>query len=185
MAVGTLFLLLLNGRQGLLNKGLGLVGIDGPSWLNDPSWMKVGVIMMMAWTVGTTVVIFFAALRNVPATLYEAAAIDGASPWRQFRHVTVPMISGTIFFIVVINTIAALQLFTEVYTIFFGAQPTSASQDAVLFYAVYLFEEAFKAFRMGYASALAWLLFVVVGIVTAIQVRVSKRWVHYEDASAG
>ena len=183
VAVGTLFLLLLNGRQGLLNKGLGLVGIDGPSWLNDPAWMKFGVIMMMAWTVGTTVVIFFAALQNVPASLYEAAAIDGATSWRQFRYVTVPMISGTIFFIVVINTIAALQLFTEVYTIFFGAQPTSASQEAVLFYTVYLFEEAFKAFRMGYASALAWLLFVVVGIITAIQVRLSKRWVHYEDAS--
>jgi len=162
VAVGTLFLLLLNGRQGLLNKSLDLVGINGPSWLNDPAWMKFGVIMMMAWTVGTTVVIFFAALQNVPASLYEAAAIDGATPWKQFRHVTVPMISGTIFF---------------------GAQPTSANQEAVLFYTVYLFEQAFKAFRMGYASALAWLLFIVVGIITAIQVRVSKRWVHYEDAS--
>ena len=147
--------------------------------------MKVGVIMMMAWTVGTTVVIFFAALQNVPRTLYEAAAIDGASPWDRFRHVTVPMISGTIFFIVVINTIASLQLFTEVYTIFFGAQPTSASTDAVLFYVVYLFQQGFEFFNMGYASALAWLLFLVIGVVTAIQVRLSKRWVYYEQGSSG
>ena len=147
--------------------------------------MKFGVIMMMAWSVGTTVVIFFAALQNVPRTLYEAAAIDGASPWKRFRHVTVPMISGTIFFLLVINTIAALQLFTEVYTIFFGAQPTSASYDAVLFYVVYLFQQAFEAFRMGYASALAWMLFVVIGVITAIQVRLSKRWVYYEQGDRG
>ena len=130
-------------------------------------------------------VIFFAALQNVPRTLYEAAAIDGASPWGRFRHVTVPMISGTIFFIVVINTIASLQLFTEVYTIFFGAQPTSASTDAVLFYVVYLFQQGFEFFNMGYASALAWLLFLVIGVVTAIQVRLSKRWVYYEQGSSG
>jgi multiple sugar transport system permease protein len=185
VAVGTLFLLVLNGRNGLLNAGLDLIGIDGPSWLTDPAWMKWGVILMMAWSVGTTVVIFFAALQNVPRTLYEAAAIDGASPWGRFRHVTVPMISGTIFFLVIINTIASLQLFAEVYTIFFGAQPTSASYDAVLFYVVYLFQQAFEAFRMGYASALAWMLFLVIGIITAIQVRLSKRWVYYEQGDQG
>jgi multiple sugar transport system permease protein len=181
VAVGTLFLLLLNARQGLLNKALGLIGIDGPSWLTDPSWIKFGVIMMMAWTVGTTVVIFFAALQNVPSSLYEAAAIDGASAWARFRNVTVPMISGTIFFLLVINTIASLQLFSEVYTIFFGAQPTSASNDAALFYVVYLFQQGFEFFNMGYASALAWLLFIVIGVITAIQVRLSKRWVYYEQ----
>jgi multiple sugar transport system permease protein len=181
VAVGTLFLLLLNAREGLINKGLGLVGIDGPSWLTDPSWIKFGVIMMMAWTVGTTVVIFFAALQNVPRTLYEAAAIDGASAWGRFRNVTLPMISGTLFFLLVINTIASLQLFTEVYTVFFGAQPTSASNDAALFYVVYLFQQGFEFFNMGYASALAWLLFIVIGVITAIQVRLSKRWVYYEQ----
>lgn len=181
VAVGTLFLLVLNGRDGLLNRALAVVGVDGPSWLNDPAWMKLGVIMMMAWSVGTTVVIFFAALQNVPTMLYEAAAIDGASPWRRFRYVTVPMISGTIFFLLVINTIAALQLFSEVYTIFFGAQPTTADTDAALFYVVYLFQQGFEFFNMGYASALAWMLFAVIGVITATQMITSRRWVHHGD----
>jgi multiple sugar transport system permease protein len=181
VAVGTLFLLVLNGREGLLNRALGLVGIDGPSWLNDPAWMKLGVVLMTTWTMGTTVVILFAALQGVPRTLYEAAAIDGATPWRRFRHVTLPMISGTIFFLLVINTITSLQLFSEVYTIFFGAQPATANSDAALFYVVYLFQQGFEFFNMGYASALAWLLFLVIGIITAIQVRLSKRWVYYEQ----
>lgn len=181
VAVGTLFLLVLNGRDGLLNRGFALIGIDGPSWLTDPTWIKIGIVMMMAWSVGTTVVIFFAALQNVPRSMYEAASIDGASPWQRFRYVTVPMISGTIFFLLVINTIASLQLFSEVYTMFFGAQPRTADRDAALFYVIYLFQQGFEFFNMGYASALAWLLFAVIGTVTAVQVRTSRRWVHYGD----
>lgn len=182
VAVGALFLMLLNGHDGLVNRVLRVFGISGPSWLNDPAWIKPGIIMMMLWSVGTTVIIFYAALRNVPAVLYEAALVDGASAWRRFRSVTLPMISGAIFFVLVINTIASLQLFTEVYAMFFGQQPTGAGSQAALFYVIYLFQQAFQFFNMGYASALAWLLFLVIGIVTAVQVVTSRRWVYYEGA---
>ena len=180
VAVGAMFLLLLNGQRGLVNQALGLFGIDGPSWLNDPAWIKPGIIMMMLWSVGTTVVILYAALRNVPVMLYEAALVDGASAWRRFRSITVPMISGSLFFVLVINTIAALQLFAEVYAMFFGEQETGAGTSAARFYVVYLFQQAFQFFNMGYASALAWLLFLVIGIITAVQILTSRRWVYYE-----
>jgi multiple sugar transport system permease protein len=182
VAVGTLFLMLLNGNSGVLNQALGIFGIDGPSWLNDPAWVKPGIIIMSLWTVGNTVVIYFAALKNVPIEMYEAARIDGANAWQQFRKITVPMISGALFFTFIINTIASLQLFTEVYTMFFGGQQgqSSGAGQAAEFYVIYLFQQAFQVFRMGYASALAWLLFVVIMIITIIQVRVSRRFVYYE-----
>jgi multiple sugar transport system permease protein len=125
-------------------------------------------------------VILFAALRNVPAELHEAAEIDGANTWHRFRNVTLPLISGALFFVIIINTIASIQLFSEVYTIFGGQRQGAVGNDAALFYVMYLFREAFETFRMGYASALAWLLFVIVGIITAIQFRLSKRFVYYE-----
>lgn len=180
VAVGALFLLLLNGHNGLVNRALRALGVPGPSWLNDPAWIKPGIIIMMLWSVGTTVIIFYAALRNVPAHLYEAALVDGAGPWQRFRSITVPMISPAIFFVLVINTIASLQLFTEVYAMFFGQQPSGAASDAALFYVIYLFQQAFQFFNMGYASALAWLLFIVIGFITAIQVFTGRRWVYYE-----
>ncbi|MEJ7748479.1 MAG: sugar ABC transporter permease [Candidatus Limnocylindrales bacterium] len=180
VAIGTLFLLILANPDGLLNQFLRAFGINGPSWLNDPAWVKNGVVLMMLWSIGGTVVILFAALRNVPVELHEAAHIDGANAWQRFRAITVPMISGALFFVLIINTIAALQLFTEVYTIFFGQRTGAAGLDAVLFYYIYLFRQAFEFFKMGYASALAWLLFVVVGIITLVQSRLSRRFVYYE-----
>jgi multiple sugar transport system permease protein len=182
VAVGTLFLLILNGQSGLLNSFLGIFGIDGPSWLNDPAWVKNGIVLMMLWSIGGTVIILFAALRNVPPELYEAARIDGADAWQQFMNVTVPMISGALFFTIVINTIASLQLFAEVYTMFYGTQQgtTAGSERAALFYVIYLFRNAFEFFQMGYASALAWVLFVVILVITLIQLRLSKRFVYYE-----
>jgi multiple sugar transport system permease protein len=180
VAVGTLFLLLLNGRSGVVNEALRAVGLPAPSWINDPTWMKPGIIIMMLWTVGNTVIIFLAALQNVQENLYEAAKVDGASGWQRFRNVTVPMISGAIYFTLIINTIASLQLFAEVYTMFYGGQPDAASNQAALFYVIYLFRNAFEFFNMGYAAAMAWVLFIIIGIITAIQVRTSKRWVYYE-----
>jgi multiple sugar transport system permease protein len=180
VAVGALWLLLLNGQSGLINSVLGAVGINGPNWTTDPDWIKPGIVLMSLWALGSTVVIYFAALRNVPLELYEAARVDGASAWQQFRHITVPMISGALFFTLIVNTIASLQTFDQVYTMFFGAQPTTAGDRAALFYVVYLFDEAFTRFRLGYASALAWLLFIVIMIITFFQIRTSKRWVYYE-----
>lgn len=180
VAVGALFLLLLNGRDGLVNNALGALGLPTPSWLNDPAFIKPGIIMMMLWSVGSTVIIYLAALQTLPKQLYEAARIDGASPWQQFRSITVPMISGAIFFTLIINTIASLQLFTEVYAMFFGQQESGAAGEAALFYVIYLFQNAFEFFNMGYASAMAWLLFAIIGVITFVQVKTSKRWVYYE-----
>jgi multiple sugar transport system permease protein len=181
VAAGALFLLLLNGNQGLLNRTLALVGIDGPNWTTDSAWVKPGLAITMLWGVGGMVVIYLAALRQVPKELYEAAALDGAGAWMRFRKVTVPMISGALFFTLIVQTIYALQMFDQAYTMFFGAQQNSTySNDAALFYVIYLFQQAFAFLHMGYASALAWLLFIVIMIITAIQVRVSRRFVYYE-----
>lgn len=181
VAIGALFLLLLNGQTGLVNSALGSLGIEGPNWTTDPTWIKPGIVLMSLWTVGASVVIFLAALKEVPQQLYEAATVDGASPWQRFRYVTLPMISPSLFFVLIVNTIGSLQMFTEVYTMFFGNETTrSASGDAALFYVVYLFQQAFQFLHMGYASAMAWLLFGVVLVITLIQVRVSRRFVYYE-----
>ncbi|CAA9284482.1 MAG: ABC transporter, permease protein 1 (cluster 1, maltose/g3p/polyamine/iron) [uncultured Corynebacteriales bacterium] len=181
VAIGALFLLLLNGQTGLVNAALGVVGIQGPQWTTDPGWIKPGIVLMSLWTVGASVVIFLAALREVPEQLYEAATVDGASGWRLFRYITLPMISPSLFFVLIVNTIGSLQMFTEVYTMFFGNETTrSSSGDAALFYVVYLFQQAFQFLHMGYASAMAWLLFLIVLVITLIQVRVSRRFVYYE-----
>jgi multiple sugar transport system permease protein len=181
VAVGILFLFLLNGQNGLVNGVLGLVGIQGPNWTTDPAWVKPGIVLMSLWTLGGTTIIYLAALNNVPRELYEAARIDGASPWRQFRHITVPMISGALFFTLIVNTIASLQLFAEVYTMFFGNRATQGSStDAALFYVVYLFQQAFQFLHMGFASAMAWLLFLIILAITILQVRIGNRFVYYE-----
>lgn len=183
VAIGAMFLLLLNGRTGLVNEVLSWVGISGPAWTTDPAWIKPGLVLMSLWTVGGTAVIYLAALRDVPAHLYEAVTLDGASAWQRFRHVTLPMISGTIYFTLVVNTIASLQSFTEVYTMYFGNRATSGTTgDAALLYSVLLFQEAFQYLHMGYASAMAWLLFLVILVITLIQVRVARSHVYYEGS---
>jgi multiple sugar transport system permease protein len=181
VAIGALFLLLLNGQTGLINAALGLVGIDGPQWTTDPGWIKPGIVLMSLWTIGGSVVIFLAALREVPTQLYEASTVDGAGAWHRFRYVTLPMISPSLFFVLIVNTIGSLQMFAEVYAMYFGTGTTrSSTGDAALFYVVYLFQQAFQFLHMGYASAMAWLLFLVVLVITLIQVRVSRRFVYYE-----
>lgn len=181
VAVGILFLLLFNGNMGLVNNALGFFGIPGPSWTTDGTWVKPGLVLTTLWALGSTVVIYLAALRNVPQDLYEAAELDGASRWKAFRHVTVPQISGALFFTLIVNTIASLQTFDEAYTAFFGtANAQTYSHEAALFYVVYLFQQAFQFMHMGYASALSWLLFAVILVITLIQVKVSKRFVYYE-----
>jgi multiple sugar transport system permease protein len=169
VAVGILFLFLLNGQNGLINGMLGLVGVDGPAWTTDPAWIKPGIVLMSLWTLGSTTIIYLAALNNVPRDLYEAARLDGAGAWRQFRHITVPMISGALFFTLIVNTI------------YFGNRATQGSTtDAALFYVVYLFQQAFQFLHMGFASAMAWLLFLIILAITAVQVKLGNRFVYYE-----
>jgi multiple sugar transport system permease protein len=180
VAIGIIFLLFLNPQIGLLGEVLRAVGIRPPAFTTDPDWIKPGIVLMSLWGLGTTMVIYYTALRNVPAALYEAAEIDGAGFWQRFRNVTLPMISSALFFTLIVNVIASLQIFSEVWTMYFGNQDGGAGERAALFYVIYLFQQAFQFLHMGYASAMAWLLFVVILVITVIQLRLSKRWVYYE-----
>jgi len=184
VAIGVLLLLLFNGQSGLINVVLGWFGVNGPAWTTDPTWVKPGLVLMSLWTVGASVIILLAALRNVPQELYDAARVDGAGWWRQTRHITVPMISGALFFLLIVDTIAGFQSFTEAYTAYFGAGNSTYSNDAALFYTIYLFQQAFEFLHMGYASALAMLLFLIIMVVTAVQVRLSRSFVYYEGERA-
>jgi multiple sugar transport system permease protein len=179
VATASVFFLLLNGNTGAINKGLGLLGIEGPQWLIDPAWVKPSVVLMTLWGVSGTMVIFLAALKNVPRELYEVASLDGAGRGRQFLSITMPMISPAIFFNTIVLTIAALQVFDQAYLLFWRDQ-TNASPDSSLFYGVYLFQQAFRQFDFGLAAAMAWLLFVIIMIITAVQVRFGNRFVYYE-----
>jgi multiple sugar transport system permease protein len=180
VATASVFFLLLNGNQGAINKGLAFLGIQGPQWLLDPNWVKPSIVLMTLWGVSGTMVIFLAALKNVPRDLYEVAQIDGAGPIRRFWSITLPMISGSIFFNVIVLTIAALQTFDQAYLLFYRDQVQGAS-DASLFYAIYLFQQAFRQFNFGFAAAMAWLIFVIIMIISLIQVKVGNRFVYYES----
>ncbi len=179
VATAAVFFLLLNGNTGAINKGLGLLGIEGPQWLIDPAWVKPSIVLMTLWGVSGTMVIFLAALKNVPRELYEVASLDGAGPVRSFFTITVPMISSAIFFNVIVLTIAALQVFDQAFLLFWRDQ-SNASPESSLFYGVYLFQQAFRQFDFGFAAAMAWLLFVIILLITAVQVRFGNRFVYYE-----
>src|SRR3954447_5742373 len=179
VATASVFLLLLNGNTGAINSFLRIFGIEGPQWLLEPAWVKPSIVLMTLWGVSGTMVIFLAALKNVPRELYEVAELDGAGAVARFRHVTLPMISGAIFFNVIVLTIAALQVFDQAYLLFWRDQ-RQASPEASLFYGVYLYIQAFRQFNFGFASAMAWLLFVIILVISLIQVRVGNRYVYYE-----
>lgn len=179
VATAAVFFLLLNGNTGAINQGLRFLGVEGPQWLVDPSWVKPSIVLMSLWAVSGTMVIFLAALKNVPRELYEVASIDGAGPARQFWSITLPMISPALFFNTIVLSIAAFQTFDQAYLLFWRDQ-NNPSPEASLFYAVYLFQQAFRQFNFGFASAMAWLMFVIIMTVTAIQVRVGNRLVYYE-----
>lgn len=179
VATGSVFFLLLNGNTGAINQALRFFGIEGPQWLIDPAWVKVSIVLMSLWTVGGTMVIFLAALKNVPVELYEVASIDGAGAVRKFFSITIPMISGAMFFNVIVLSIAAFQIFDQAYIVFWRDQNNS-SPDAALFYAIYLFQQAFRNFNFGFAAAMAWLLFVIILLITLIQVKFGNRFVYYE-----
>jgi multiple sugar transport system permease protein len=183
VAVGVLLIYLFNGGFGIVNKSLGHVGIKGPYWIISPHWIKPTIALMDIWACGGTMVILLAALYGVPKHLYEAAAMDGASKLRQFFNVTLPMISPALFFVFIILTLAGLNQFAVAYTAFFGSAGgvgSTGTNSAALLYAIYLFKEAFQSFEMGYASALAWVLFGICLTITGINVMVSRRLVFYQ-----
>ncbi|KJQ55406.1 Lactose transport system permease protein LacF [Microbacterium sp. SA39] len=179
VATAAVFFLLLNGNSGAINQFLRFFGIEGPQWLVDPAWVKPSIVIMTLWGVAGTMVIFLAALKNVPAELYEVASLDGAGPIRRFFSITLPMISGAMFFNVIVLSIAAFQIFDQAYLLFWRDQSNS-SPEASLFYAIYLFQQAFRQFNFGFAAAMAWLLFAIIMIITVIQVKFGNRFVYYE-----
>jgi multiple sugar transport system permease protein len=179
VATAAVFLLLLNGNTGAINQVLGFFGITGPQWLIDPAWVKPSIVLMTIWGVSGTMVIFLAALKSVPKDLYEVAALDGAGPVHKFFYITLPMISGAMFFNVIVLTIAALQVFDQAYLLFWRDQ-TNASPEASLFYGIYLFQQAFREFNFGFASAMAWVLFVIILGISLVQVKLGNRFVYYE-----
>jgi multiple sugar transport system permease protein len=178
-----LFLWVFNPNYGLINGVLSWFGIDGPSWFRDPNWALPAVIIMSLWTVGGNMVIYLAGLQDVPAELHEAAQLDGAGQLRRFWNITLPSLSPVIFFSTVTGLIGALQTFTQGYVVQAAmGQGSGSGGSSLLFFVLYLYQNAFVFFRMGYASALAWILFVIIMILTLLVFRGSAFWVYYEGA---
>jgi multiple sugar transport system permease protein len=179
VAVSIIWLFILNPKFGLVNYGLSLIGIDGPGWMTSPVWSKPGLILVSVTWVGVTMLIFLAGLQDIPAHLYEAAELDGASPWRQMLNITVPLMTPTIFFNLIINIIQGFQVFAQVLVMTSGSGGAGGPLNSTRVYVLHLFELAFNQFKMGYASALAWILFIIVLLLTLVMVKTSDRWVFY------
>jgi multiple sugar transport system permease protein len=176
VASAILWIWVLNPESGILNVGLGYVGVDGPSWLQDEKWALPAFVLMSLWGIGgARMVIFLAGLQGVSDSYYEAATLDGAGAWKRFRYVTWPLISPVTFFNMTIGLIGAMGVFTSAY-VMTGGGPNNAT----LFYNLYLYRNAFEYFKLGKASAMAWLMLVILLALTLLQFRAAKRWVHYE-----
>lgn len=174
VASSVLWMWILNPQIGLMNKLLGMGGVAGPGWLTDPLWSKPALIMMGIWGVGGSMIIYLAGLQDVPQELYEAADIDGAGGPAKLLHVTLPMLSPVIFFNLVMGIIGTFQYFTQVYVMTQGGP-----EDSTLFYSLALFNRAFQDLNFGYASAMAWFLFAITALATALVFKTSARWVYY------
>jgi multiple sugar transport system permease protein len=180
VATAMLWMLLLNPDVGGVNYVLRRMGVaHPPGWFTDESWAMPGMILMSLWSVGTMMLTFLAGLQSVPEELQDAAHVDGATAWHRFRHVTLPLLTPTMFFNLVISVIGSFQVFTQSYIITDGGPA-----NATLTYALYLFRNAFQYFKMGYASALAWILFFIILLLTLLIFRSSAIWVHYESERA-
>jgi multiple sugar transport system permease protein len=166
------------GADGLVNQALALVGIEGRGWISDPDTALSTLIVLNVWTFGAPMVIFLAGLRQIPVMYYEAASVDGAGRWTVFRKITVPLLSPIIFFNLVLQIIHAFQSFTQAFVVSGG---TGGPSDSTMFYTLYLYQRGFHNFDMGYASALAWLLLIIIAAFTAVNFWAAKRWVFYDD----
>ena len=158
-----------------MNTALRSIGIEGPGWLTSELWSKPATILMSLWGIGSWIIIYLAGLQGVPEQYYEAAEVDGASNITKFVHITLPLMTPTIFFTTITGVIGAFQVFTQAYIMTNGGPVNST-----LFYALYLFRNAFNYLKMGYAAAMAWVLFLVILVLTVIQFRLAERWVFYE-----
>ncbi len=175
VAVALMWRWIFSTQFGLLNALLDIIGIEGPAWLTDRIWVLPSFVIMRLWSVGGGMIIYLAGLQSIPTNLYEAASIDGANWWHKTRFITLPLLSPTIFFQLIVGFIFSMQIFTEAFIMTNGGPA-----DASLFFLLYLYRQAFQYFDMGYASALAWVLFVVILFLTIVMFKTSRFWVYYE-----
>jgi multiple sugar transport system permease protein len=180
VAVAIMFIWIFNPQVGLINYFLRLLGIPGPGWLASQVWAMPALILMSLWGIGSNMIIILAGLQGIPDHLYEAARIDGANRWHEFRHVTFPMLSPVLFYVIVISVIGSFQIFDNVYVMTRGGPGT-----ATLVYVMHLYQNAFEYQQMGYASAMAWILFLIILGLTWLQFRGSRVWVYYEAGEEG
>jgi len=177
VAVSVLWLWLYQPELGLINEILRHVGIEGPPWLVSERWALPALIGMSLWTVGGAMIVFLAGLQNIPRELHEAAELDGAGQWARFYHITLPMLSPVIFFNLILGLIGGFQTFTQAYVMTRGGP-----LNATMFYALYLYLNAFTFLKMGYAAALAWIMFLIILVLTLLQFKLARHWVYYEAA---
>jgi multiple sugar transport system permease protein len=166
------------GERGVVNDILGLFGIAGRGWINNPTFALPSVIALNVWTFGASMVIFLAALRQIPESYYEAASIDGANAWQRFSRITLPLITPVVFFNTVLLLIQSFQSFTQAFVVSNGR---GGPIDSTLLYSLYLYQQAFQQLQMGYASAMAWILLIAIGLATAVLFWTSRYWVFYGD----
>lgn len=179
VGVYLLWMQLLDPSTGLINSFLGLFGISGPNWLFDAGWAKPSLILMKLWSAGGAMLLYLSAMQGISKTLYEAAVMEGASRVQMFFKVTLPMISPIIFFDVITSTIGSFQIFQEAYIM--SSDSAGSPENSLLFFNLHMWIKAFNVFDMGYAMAMSWILFIIVLILTLINFRFAKYWVHYED----
>ncbi|MET3932604.1 ABC-type sugar transport system permease subunit [Arthrobacter sp. OAP107] len=166
------------GTTGLVNQVLALAGIEGPGWISDPGTALGSIILLHVWTFGAPMIIFLAGLRQIPNMYYEAAEVDGATKFQQFWRITLPLLSPIIFFNLVLQIIGSFQSFTQAFIVSGG---NGGPSDSTMFFTLYLYQKGFGHFDMGYASAMAWFLLVIIGAFTAINFIAAKYWVFYDD----
>lgn len=169
---------ILNPQTGILNTLLGYIGVQGPNWMSNPVWSKPGLILLGLWGMGNTIIIYLSGLQDVPVHLLEAAELDGANWWQRLWHVTIPMVSPITLFNLITGVIYMFQYFTQAY-VFRGFQGLGYPLNSTLFYSVYLYQNGFLWLKMGYASAMAWILFIVILICTLLLLKVSERFTYY------
>jgi multiple sugar transport system permease protein len=173
-AISVIWIWILHPRYGLLNHFLEGIGVGAPGWLSDPAWAMPALILVSAWSIGNMMVIYLAAMLEIPTELYEAAKLDGATAWQRLIRITLPMLTPVILFNSIIGLINGFQYFVQPYVMTNGGPA-----DSTLVYSLYLYRNAFQFFRMGYASAMGWVLFLLILVLTAVVLRSARRWVHY------
>lgn len=179
VAVYILWMQLLSPSSGLINIFLAWFNIEGPAWLFDPNWTKPALILMKIWSSGGAMLLYLATLQNIPRALYESAELDGAGTWQKFTKVTLPLITPIIFYDVVTSTIGSFQIFQEAYVM--TDNGTGGPANSLLFYNLHIWNKAFVAFDMGYAMAMSLVLFVIVLVLTFINLKLAPKWVHYSN----